>query len=219
MAGAARVTGASLCAPPAARAAGRVVGERRLDERLVAPTPRSPALGRTGPVALLTPHGWDRRRPGGHWPTRYLLAGGNGDHTVWTERFHVQGLVELHDVLVVMPAMPVFGFWADRWNHGAGGAPRTRAYFPREVLPLVQRDHGAGHAGWRRAGPRAVSGPWDPPHGAARPTGREGPRTPRATRQVWREARRREARRRVARASPGRPVPDGRRRRVRGGRE
>ncbi|MEU3964463.1 hypothetical protein AB0F42_32500 [Streptomyces buecherae] len=80
MAGAA-LTSATLVAaasPRAAGAAGRVIEERRLDERLVALTPRSPALGRTIPVAPLAPCGWDRRRPGDRWATLYLLAGGDG---------------------------------------------------------------------------------------------------------------------------------------------
>ncbi|MEK8145959.1 hypothetical protein NKH18_46350 [Streptomyces sp. M10(2022)] len=32
--------------------------------------------------------------------------------------FEVQDLAELRDVLVVMPGMPLFGFWTDWWNHG-----------------------------------------------------------------------------------------------------
>ncbi|MFF3940932.1 alpha/beta hydrolase [Streptomyces phaeofaciens] len=123
---------------------GAVVGEHRVDDRLVELTVDSPALGRTIPVALLTPRGWDRRRPGDRWPTLYLLAGGDGDHTTWTTMFQVQELAELHDILVVMPAMPLFGFWTDWWNHGRGGAPRVRTYFLHEVVPLVERDYGAG---------------------------------------------------------------------------
>ncbi|WP_459247944.1 alpha/beta hydrolase [Streptomyces youssoufiensis] len=146
MAGAALTSAALFAAasPRAAGATGRVIEERRLDERLVELTLRSPALGRAIPVALLTPRGWDRRRPGDRWPTLYLLAGGDGDHTMWTGMFRVQDLAELRDVLVVMPAMPVFGFWTDWWHHGAGGPPRTRTYFLREVVPLVERRYGAG---------------------------------------------------------------------------
>lgn len=58
--------------------------------------------------------------------------------------FRVQELAELLDVLVVMPGMPLFGFWTDWWNHGRQGPPRVRTYFLREVVPLVERDYGAG---------------------------------------------------------------------------
>ncbi|SOD58382.1 S-formylglutathione hydrolase FrmB [Streptomyces zhaozhouensis] len=158
LAGAALLTagGSSLFAAPAARAtpvgsagaggraACRLVGQRRVGERLVELTLDSPALGTTAPVTLLTPRGWDRRKPGDRWPTLYLLAGGDGDHTTWTSLFRVQELVQLRVVLVVMPAMPVFGFWTDWWNHGVGGTPRVRSYFLDEVVPLVERDYGAG---------------------------------------------------------------------------
>ncbi|MGW2546078.1 alpha/beta hydrolase [Kitasatospora sp. NPDC001574] len=133
----------SAAASPA-RTTGRAIRERQADDRLIELTVESEALGRTVPVALLTPRGWDRRKPGDQWPTLYLLAGGDGDHTTWTTMFKVQELAELHDVLVVMPAMPLFGFWTDWWNHGRGGGPRVRTYFLREVVPLVERDYGAG---------------------------------------------------------------------------
>ncbi|ARQ72182.1 alpha/beta hydrolase [Streptomyces marincola] len=140
-----------MTAGPPARAAARVTGERRSDDRLIELTVDSPALGGPSRVALLTPRGWDRRGPGDRWPTLYLLAGGDGDHTTWTGMFRVQDLAELRDVLVVMPAMPPFGFWTDWWNGGAGGPPRVRTYFLDEVVPLAERDYGAG----RR---RAVAG-------------------------------------------------------------
>lgn len=146
------MTGPSpLATASSARAGGRVVGERRLDDQLVELTIDSPALGRTIPVALLTPRGWDRRGRDDRWPTLYLLAGGDGDHTTWTTMFRVQELRELHDVLVVMPAMPMFGFWTDWWNYGKGGLPRVRTYFLREVIPLVEHAYGAGP-------PRAAAG-------------------------------------------------------------
>ncbi|AOT57556.1 hypothetical protein CP974_01800 [Streptomyces fradiae ATCC 10745 = DSM 40063] len=145
LAGAAMLTaGHALSAAATANASGRVLAERRLDERLVELTVDSPALGGSSRVALLTPRGWDRRAPDDRWPTLYLLAGGDGDHTTWTTMFRVQELAELLDVLVVMPAMPLFGFWTDWWNHGRQGPPRVRTYFLREVVPLVERAYGAG---------------------------------------------------------------------------
>lgn len=138
------VSGTPLLGAAPARATSRVTGERRVDERLVELTVDSPALGGPGRVALLTPRGWDRRGPGDRWPTLYLLAGGDGDHTTWTTMFRVRELAELRDVLVVMPGMPLFGFWTDWWNHGGYGPPRVRTYFLREVVPLVEREYGAG---------------------------------------------------------------------------
>ncbi len=167
MAGAALASAALFAAtsPQAAGAAGRVIEERRLDERLVELTPRSPALGRTIPVALLTPRGWDRRRPDDRWPTLCLLAGKHGDHTMSTGVFRVQDPPESRDVLVDVPAMPVFGLRTGRWHHSAGGPPRTRAYSLCEVVPLVERRCGAGPRRRRPASRGAASGPWGSPPG------------------------------------------------------
>jgi S-formylglutathione hydrolase FrmB len=145
LAGAASLTAGGAAPPGTAHAREAAPArERRVGERLVELTVDSPALGGPATVALLTPRGWERRRPGDRWPTLYLLAGGDGDHTTWTTMFRVQEPAELHDVLVVMPGMPLFGFWTDWWNHGRQGAPRVRTYFLREVVPLVEREYGAG---------------------------------------------------------------------------
>jgi S-formylglutathione hydrolase FrmB len=136
--------------PPAAAedAAGgpgaRVVAERRLARRLKELTLDSPALGSAEEVALLLPHGWQRREPGTRWPVLYLLAGGDGDHTVWDTVAEVGALPELRDILVVMPGMPLFGLWTDWWNYGAGGPPQVSRYLLREVMPLMERAYGAG---------------------------------------------------------------------------
>ncbi|MGW9675367.1 alpha/beta hydrolase [Streptomyces koyangensis] len=130
--------------PAQAAPAPGPVTERRLGPRLVELSFDSPALAGRGTVALLTPRGWDRRGPRDRWPVLYLLAGGDGDHTTWTTLFQVQELAPLRDILVVMPAMPLFGFWTDWWNGGKGGAPAVRTHVLREVMPLVEREYGAG---------------------------------------------------------------------------
>ncbi|TDC72184.1 alpha/beta hydrolase [Streptomyces hainanensis] len=140
--GAALATGV---APPAvARGRPRTVREVPVGERLVDLSFDSPSLGGPARVRLLTPVGWERRRPGHRWPTLYLLPGGDGDHLTWTVDFGLKTVPELRDVLVVMPDMPLFGFFTDWWNHGAGGPPRVESYHLREVVPLVESRYGAG---------------------------------------------------------------------------
>ncbi|MFD4829973.1 alpha/beta hydrolase [Streptomyces uncialis] len=104
----------------------------------------STALGRTARVRLLTPDGWHARRPSRRWPTLYLLPGGDGDHLPWTQDYGIQHLPALRHTLVVMPEMPLFGFYSDWWNHGAGGPPAVESFHLREVLPLMEREYGAG---------------------------------------------------------------------------
>ncbi|MFD5318913.1 alpha/beta hydrolase [Streptomyces sp. NPDC127098] len=138
---------AALAAAPSAAAAPRpprAVRETAVGERLVDLSFDSPALGGRGRVRLLTPAGWAERRAGDRWPVLWLLPGGDGDHLTWTVDFGVQDLPELRDVLVVMPDMPLYGFYTDWWNHDAGGPPRVESYHLREVLPLVEERYGGG---------------------------------------------------------------------------
>lgn len=107
----------------------------------------SPALGGRGHVRLLTPVGWERRRPGDRWPVLYLLVGGDGDHKGWTESYdfhHGIARAALRNVLVVMPGMPVYGFYTDWWNGGFGGPPAVESFQLDEVVPLLEQGYGAG---------------------------------------------------------------------------
>ncbi|MFD3523356.1 alpha/beta hydrolase [Streptomyces sp. NPDC058653] len=122
----------------------RVVSERSTAQGIVDLTVDSPALGRTATVRLTTPDGWEERRPDDRWPVLLLLAGGDGDHESWTRDHRVQDLPELRDVLVVMPQMPLFGFYTNWWNGGAGGPPAVERFQLDEVLPLLERAYGAG---------------------------------------------------------------------------
>ncbi|MEU9958778.1 alpha/beta hydrolase family protein [Streptomyces sp. NPDC050982] len=133
---------AAVSAPPGAR----IIAEKKAGERLVDLTVDSPALGRTAKVRLLTPDGWEGRRPGETWPTLYLLVGGDGNHKAWSEDYdaRLQELPDLRDVLVVMPEMPLFGFYSDWLNSGEGGPPAVEPFHLREVRPLLERRFGAG---------------------------------------------------------------------------
>jgi S-formylglutathione hydrolase FrmB len=131
-------------AAPAAPDRARVVAREKVGDRLLELTVDSPALGRDARVRLLTPDGWERRTPGKRWPTLYLFAGGDGDLESWVKDHRIDRLPELRDVLVVMPEMPLYGFYSDWWNHGAGGTPKVETFHLDEVRPLLERDYGAG---------------------------------------------------------------------------
>ncbi|MFI1827040.1 alpha/beta hydrolase [Streptomyces sp. NPDC020412] len=137
--GAAHATPSTPAAPRA-----EVLREEHSGRRIVDLTVSSTALGRSAKVRLLTPHGWHARRPVHRWPTLYLLPGGDGDHLPWTESYGIERLAELRHVLVVMPEMPLFGFYTDWWQHGAGGPPAVESFHLSEVLPLVEKYYGAG---------------------------------------------------------------------------
>ncbi|WP_189530755.1 alpha/beta hydrolase [Streptomyces roseolilacinus] len=125
--------------PPA-----RVVDEERTGPRQLDLTIRSPALAGSGKVRLLTPDGWDTRRPGDRWPVLYLLPDGSGDYRTYTDDHHVEEWPELRKTLVVVPGMPFYGFYTNWWNDGAGGAPAVETFHLDEVRTLLERDYGAG---------------------------------------------------------------------------
>ncbi|CAM4171756.1 alpha/beta hydrolase family protein [Nocardia ninae] len=115
------------------------VAQQRLDERTVDLTVRSNALAQDTTVRLLTPPGWHDRAPGRTWPVLYLLPGGDGDHAGWTTDTDVADIAQLRDVLIVIPGMPMFGFYTD-W---AAGGPRIESFHLDEMIPLLERDFGA----------------------------------------------------------------------------
>ncbi|HZC25733.1 MAG TPA: alpha/beta hydrolase family protein [Actinopolymorphaceae bacterium] len=145
-------------AAPAAPAAGRaaparltsaadhakVVAEEQVAPRQVDLTISSPALATTAKVRLLTPTGWEHRRPGQRWPVLYLLHGCCGDYTSWTSRTDVASIPSLHDVLVVMPEAGNTGWYSDWWNYGQGGAPAWETFHLTEVRSILEHGYGAG---------------------------------------------------------------------------
>ncbi|MFW6692320.1 alpha/beta hydrolase [Streptomyces sp. MAR4 CNX-425] len=126
------------------RGDAEVVDVTRAGDRLVDLSVRSPALGgRTVPVRLLTPDGWDPDDPAQHWPTLWLLHGCCGDYTSWTSETDVARTDELRDVLVVMPEAGWNGWYSDWWNFGEGGDPAWETFHTDELRRLLESDWGA----------------------------------------------------------------------------
>ena len=147
MAGAfpANAAGAHGLGPAQQRDRAYVVAEQQVGPYLVDLTIRSPALGRTAKVRLLTPNGWEQRRRGDRWPVFYLLHGCCDTYDSWTRETDVEQLRRLRNVLVVMPEAGPVGFYSNWWNHGAGGPPAWETFHLRELRRLLERDYGAGH--------------------------------------------------------------------------
>jgi diacylglycerol O-acyltransferase / trehalose O-mycolyltransferase len=123
-----------------------VVAERRIAPRIVDLTIRSPALGRTAMVRLLTPTGWASRASGRHWPVLYLLHGCCDTYDSWTRETHIDRLRRLRRVLVVMPEAGDVGFYSN-WRDG----PAWETFHLVELRRVLERRYGAGT-------PRAVAG-------------------------------------------------------------
>jgi diacylglycerol O-acyltransferase/trehalose O-mycolyltransferase len=123
----------------------RVVAQQQVGPRLVDLTVQSHALGRTAKVRLLTPDGWQERRPGERWPVLYLLHGCCDTYESWTRETDVEELRGLRGVLVVMPEAGPVGWYSDWWNHDAGGPPAWETFHLGELRRLLERGFGAGH--------------------------------------------------------------------------
>jgi diacylglycerol O-acyltransferase/trehalose O-mycolyltransferase len=135
---------------PAQVEGATVVARRQVGPRLVDLTIRSPALGRTAKVRLLTPVAW---RPGAarRWPQLWLLHGCCDSYRSWSRSTDIARLAALRRVLVVMPEGGAVGFYSDWYNGGRGGPPRWERFHLIELRGLLERDFGGGR-------PRAIAG-------------------------------------------------------------
>ena len=89
-------------------------------------------------------------------PVLYLLDGGAGAYTTWTEAFDVETLTGPTDLLVVMPdAGADGGYSSDWWNGGKGGPPMWEIFHLVELRQLLERNW---HAGDKRAQPMLPRG-------------------------------------------------------------
>jgi diacylglycerol O-acyltransferase / trehalose O-mycolyltransferase len=138
---------------PSTRSADRVavLAQRQIAPRIVDLSVRSPALGRTAMVRLLTPDGWSSRRAGQRWPVLYLLHGCCDTYESWTRDTRIERIGALRHVLVVMPEGGDVGFYSNWRNGGRGGPPAWETFHLVELRRLLERRYGAGT-------PRAIAG-------------------------------------------------------------
>lgn len=114
-------------------------------------TIESPAVGNIVKVRLLVPAGFDAQ-PTAIWPVLYLLHGGSGTYSDWSEYFDVDALTAPTDLLVVMPEggghFTGGATYSDWWNLGKGGPPMWETFHLVELRQLLERNW---HAGDKRA--------------------------------------------------------------------
>lgn len=125
-------------------AGATVVREQRVASRLVDLTIRSPALGATAMVRLMTPDGWRRGRTTRRWPVLYLLHGCCDTYESWTRSTDIERLPALRNVLVVMPEGGQVGFYSDWRGTGNEPAPAWERFHLTELRRVLERDYGAG---------------------------------------------------------------------------
>ncbi|GAB2851887.1 alpha/beta hydrolase family protein [Streptomyces deserti] len=129
----------------AATATGRARAATRLGPRTLDVSVPSAALGRSAPVRLILPAGFDRQ-PGRTYPVLYLLHGAHDDYTSWTRETDIEAFTEGRDLIVAMPDAGPTGI-PSVWR----GGPDYETFQLEEVPALLAREY-------RASGARAVAG-------------------------------------------------------------
>jgi len=117
----------------------------RLGPRTLDVSVASAALGRSAPVRLILPSGFDTQT-GRTYPVLYLLHGAHDDYTSWTRETDIEAFTEGRDLIVAMPDAGPTGI-PSAWR----GGPDYEAFQLTEVPALLAREY-------RASGVRAVAG-------------------------------------------------------------
>ncbi|MET7689241.1 alpha/beta hydrolase family protein [Streptomyces sp. NPDC005483] len=105
----------------------------------------SAALGRSAPVRLILPSGFDAE-PTRTYPVLYLLHGAHDDYTSWTRETDIEAFTEGRNLIVAMPDAGPTGI-PTAWR----GGPDYETFQLQEVQALLARDY-------RASGVRVVAG-------------------------------------------------------------
>lgn len=131
--------GAGLAVLFGARTAS-ALGSRTIDVSV-----SSTALGRSAPVRLILPTGFDAQSTR-TYPVLYLLHGAHDDYTSWTRETDIEAFTEGRDLIVAMPDAGPTGI-PSAWR----GGPDYETFQLTEVPALLARDY-------RASGVRVVAG-------------------------------------------------------------
>ncbi len=117
----------------------------RLGPRTLDLSVPSRALGRSAPVRLILPSGFDTQ-PGRTYPVLYLLHGAHDDYTSWTRETDIEAFTAGRNLIVAMPDAGPTGI-PTAWR----GGPDYETFQLTEVPALLARDY-------RASAVRAVAG-------------------------------------------------------------
>ncbi|MGW3123682.1 alpha/beta hydrolase [Streptomyces sp. NPDC001107] len=126
-------------------AAGTARAATQLGPRTFDVSVASAALGRSAPVRLILPSGFETQ-PGRTYPVLYLLHGAHDDYTSWTRETDIEAFTAGRDLIVAMPDGGPTGIPTD-WLSG----PDYETFQLSEVPAMLKRDYRASEV-------RAVAG-------------------------------------------------------------
>ncbi|MFF7446492.1 MULTISPECIES: alpha/beta hydrolase-fold protein [unclassified Streptomyces] len=124
---------------------GRARAATRLGPRTLDLSVPSAALGRSAPVRLILPSGFDTDT-GRTYPVLYLLHGAHDDYTSWTRETDIEAFTQGRDLVVAMPDGGPTGI-PSAWRDG----PDYETFQVQEVPRLLAREY-------RASGRRVVAG-------------------------------------------------------------
>lgn len=111
-----------------------VASSRVLNDRLVDVTVTTGAVNRPVGVRVLLPDGYD---PSIDYPVLYLLHGGFGTYTDWTDYGGAQQITAGLPLIVVMPDGGKGGWYSNWQNFGLGGSPAWETFHTRQLIDWV----------------------------------------------------------------------------------
>ncbi|TDC96972.1 alpha/beta hydrolase family protein [Actinomadura sp. 7K507] len=120
-----------------------ITGIKKLNPRIFDVTIASPALGAKVKTRVMTPKGW-KAGSAKTWPTVYAYHGGRNNSSSWIKDSDIEQVVGPYNALVIMPEGGSNGSYANWYNGGKGGIPEWETHHIREVIPLMERNFGAG---------------------------------------------------------------------------
>lgn len=108
----------------------------QVDSRLLQATLSTGALAAPTAIRILLPADFD---PSGRtrYPVLYLLHGGFGSYTNWTDYGDAERITKPYQVIVVMPDGGPSGEYANWYNFGKFGVPQWETYHVDQLIPWV----------------------------------------------------------------------------------
>jgi S-formylglutathione hydrolase FrmB len=113
-----------------------LVSTKQLSPRLSELSFKTPAV--VGPtfIRVLVPAGYNPNAAT-RYPVLYLLHGGGGDHTDWTEKGNAEKATETYPFIIVMTNTSGYGNYADWYNAGKFGPPMWETYHINQLVPWI----------------------------------------------------------------------------------
>ncbi|MQY05514.1 alpha/beta hydrolase [Actinomadura macrotermitis] len=122
-----------------------ITGRTQIDARTFDLSVKSPSIGQTVKVRVITPKGWSATSAR-RWPVVYTFHGGAAHYESWTKYTDIEQVAARYDAMVVMPEGGANGSYTNWYNYGRPGGPKWETFHTSEVVQLMERNFRASSA-------------------------------------------------------------------------